>query len=355
MSGELYQVRSLSSLDPQVLYIRQGDTSTLKFMLLSYDGARIAGLRGKALISKDGEKCYEKDIAVQSDDTVSFSIDKVLPTGKYELELIIGSKQKFPSRYYDFTVLIQPSAEYNDEKIIERYGKNELIAEILPQVREGRKGDQGIRGEKGESIVVQSTSRDSNGNTVIAFSDGSKVTVPKGDKGDSIRVASTAKTPEGDLEVTFSDGSIAVVPKGPKGDKGKTGDVGEQGPPGPVYDDSALQQQIDRKQDELTAGANVTISENTIIAKDTVYDDTELRLAIKSLPRKFATYVGDGSKSEYVIQHDLGTRDVVVALYQGTEPYEEYLFEVYRLNDNQVKLVASRAIKQNEFRVVVIG
>ncbi|MDK6365308.1 hypothetical protein QP205_24060, partial [Escherichia coli] len=64
---------------------------------------------------------------------------------------------------------------------------------------------------------------------------------------------------------------------------------------------------------------------------------------------------GNGSASEYTITHNLNTQDVIVSIYQGNEPYEEYLFEVYRPNANQVKLVANRAIKTNEFRLVVIG
>ncbi|MFN0602710.1 hyaluronate lyase N-terminal domain-containing protein [Facklamia hominis] len=80
-----------------------------------------------------------------------------------------------------------------------------------------------------------------------------------------------------------------------------------------------------------------------------------LRTELSNRPKKFVTSIGNGSASEYTITHNLNTQDVIVSIYQGNEPYEEYLFEVYRPNANQVRLVANRAIKTNEFRLVVIG
>lgn len=92
------------------------------------------------------------------------------------------------------------------------------------------------------------------------------------------------------------------------------------------------------------------------------YDDSylkgeinRLRTELASRPKKFVANIGNGSSSEYTISHNLNTQDVIVSIYQSGSPYEEYLFEVYRPNVNQVKLVANRAIKQNEFRVVVLG
>ena len=92
------------------------------------------------------------------------------------------------------------------------------------------------------------------------------------------------------------------------------------------------------------------------------YDDSylkgeinRLRTELANRPKKYVRSFGNGSASEYTITHNLNTQDVIVSIYQGNEPYEEYLFEVYRPNANQVRLVANRAIKTNEFRLVVIG
>ena len=71
------------------------------------------------------------------------------------------------------------------------------------------------KGDKGDSITVESHKKDSQGNTVINFSDGSNITV---DKGDSIKVESTSTDNQGNTLVKFSDGSSATIAKGDKGD-----------------------------------------------------------------------------------------------------------------------------------------
>lgn len=71
------------------------------------------------------------------------------------------------------------------------------------------------KGEKGDSITVESHEKDGQGNTVINFSDGSNITV---DKGDSIKVESTSTDNQGNTLVKFSDGSSATIAKGDKGD-----------------------------------------------------------------------------------------------------------------------------------------
>ena len=71
------------------------------------------------------------------------------------------------------------------------------------------------KGDKGNSITVESHEKDTSGNTVITFSDGSNITV---DKGDSIKVESTSTDSKGNTLVKFSDGSSATIPKGDKGD-----------------------------------------------------------------------------------------------------------------------------------------
>lgn len=276
MSSEVYKIKSLSSLDPRRITIRQGDTTELKFKLENAEGNVLAkGLGGKAYIAKDGFKYFEKAISVDANGIASIVIDTVLVPRKYDLELVLGSKYKYPSQYFSLVLDVQPSAEYSDERIIDRYGKDDLVAEVIPLIKRGAQGPIGPQGPKG------------------AKGDPG----PKGDRGDIGLQGIQGKT----------------------GPKGSPGDPGPQGPPGPVYDDSDLQ------------------------------------LKIKNLPKKYVASIGDGSKSEYTISHNLGTRDVIVSIYQSVDPYEEYLFEVYRPNANQIRLVANRAIKTNEFKVVIVG
>ncbi|MCP6646545.1 hypothetical protein NL493_30820, partial [Klebsiella pneumoniae] len=60
---------------------------------------------------------------------------------------------------------------------------------IIPKGEKGDKGDTGAQGEAGQngadgkSITVQSTTPDADGNTVVTFSDGSKVVLPKAKDG----------------------------------------------------------------------------------------------------------------------------------------------------------------------------
>ena len=71
-----------------------------------------------------------------------------------------------------------------------------------------------IKGEKGEPLKVESTTKNSQGDTVIKFDDGSSATVSKGDKGDSIKVESHEKDGQGNTVINFSDGSNITVDKG---------------------------------------------------------------------------------------------------------------------------------------------
>ncbi|MGD6774003.1 hypothetical protein V5770_13675, partial [Staphylococcus simulans] len=79
------------------------------------------------------------------------------------------------------------------------------------------------KGKDGISVTVKGTSQDPNGNTVIEFSDGSKVTVQRGKDGrdgkdgKSITVTGQTIDPNGNTVVTFSDGNSITVPKGKDG------------------------------------------------------------------------------------------------------------------------------------------
>ncbi|MGX7390140.1 collagen-flanked surface repeat-containing protein, partial [Dolosigranulum pigrum] len=113
------------------------------------------------------------------------------------------------------------------------------------------------RGADGQSVTVDRTETDGDGNTVVHFSDGSSATIAKGDKGDdghtptigengnwfingvdtekaargekgdSITVTGTDKDGAGNTVVNFSDGSQATIAKGDKGDDGQTPNVSQ--------------------------------------------------------------------------------------------------------------------------------
>lgn len=70
---------------------------------------------------------------------------------------------------------------------------------------------------------------------------------------------------------------------------------------------------------------------------------------------KYATNVGDGSSTSIVVNHNLGTRDVVVQVYANASPYDEILCDVEHTDANNITLKFGTAPAVDEFRVVVIG
>ncbi|MEJ7469586.1 hypothetical protein WL575_13030, partial [Staphylococcus warneri] len=60
-------------------------------------------------------------------------------------------------------------------------------------VPKGRDGQNGRDGHDGVSITVTNTTTDGAGNTVIHFSDGKTVTVPKGQDGHSVSIQEITK------------------------------------------------------------------------------------------------------------------------------------------------------------------
>lgn len=95
-----------------------------------------------------------------------------------------------------------------------------------------------------------------------------------------------------------------------------------------------------------------TYTVNLVVSSDA---SVGMTYKVQSGIGKYEVPIGDGLNSEYTISHNLGTRSVIVQLYQSGQPYEDYLFSVYRQNENQIKVVANRVIKKDEFRVVIVG
>lgn len=262
MTQEILKLENLSGEDPEAIVIRQGDTSPLKFRLIGHLEEEYQGLKFKVYINKDGEKYYQAEGTVSNKEIVEFSITEILPVGKFDLEIVVGDKRKFPSAYYSLVIYIHPSAEYSDEKIIERYGKEALIQDILPRVVKGSKGDPGPKGDPGkdgnpgkdaEPLTIDSTSVDLKGNIIIKFSDTTTLTIPKGEKGEpgqngkpgrdgqpgkdgqdgkSITITSTTTDEQGNTLITFSDETSVTIQRGKAGKQGEDGEPGADGKDG---------------------------------------------------------------------------------------------------------------------------
>ena len=68
---------------------------------------------------------------------------------------------------------------------------------------------------------------------------------------------------------------------------------------------------------------------------------------------KYAASVGDGAATSYTVTHNLGTRDVIVTVYDNSSPYAEVITDVAHTTTNTVTIAFSVAPTSNQYRVVV--
>lgn len=71
--------------------------------------------------------------------------------------------------------------------------------------------------------------------------------------------------------------------------------------------------------------------------------------------KKYAALIGDGSANQFVVTHNLNTRDVQVVVYLNSGSYEEVNCDVEHTSVNTVTVRFASAPTSNQYRVVVIG
>jgi hypothetical protein len=71
--------------------------------------------------------------------------------------------------------------------------------------------------------------------------------------------------------------------------------------------------------------------------------------------KKFTQDIGDGTSTDIVVTHNLGTRDVVVSVYENSAPYSVVNTNVEITDDNTITVKFTTAPTNNQYRVVVIG
>jgi len=69
--------------------------------------------------------------------------------------------------------------------------------------------------------------------------------------------------------------------------------------------------------------------------------------------RKYAADVGNGSATTYTVSHNLGTKDVIVSVYDNSSPYAEVVCDVQHTSTTAITLLFSVAPTSNQYRVVV--
>lgn len=70
---------------------------------------------------------------------------------------------------------------------------------------------------------------------------------------------------------------------------------------------------------------------------------------------KYTATIGDGSTTSIVVNHALGTQDVVVVVYNASSPYDVQYPDIRLTDANNVTLVFGSAPSSNSLKVVVVG
>lgn len=109
---------------------------------------------------------------------------------------------------------------------------------------------------------------------------------------------------------------------------------------------------------QVTAGDGLTKTGNTLnvgagtgitVAADSVAVDTSV------VARKYSTTVGDNASVAITVTHNLGTRAVVVSVYDSASPYNEVECDVEKTTTNTITLRFTTAPTTDQYTVAVVG
>lgn len=108
---------------------------------------------------------------------------------------------------------------------------------------------------------------------------------------------------------------------------------------------------------ESTSGiAELATQPETDAGTDDLRIVTPLKLKNwSSGPKRYAVNIGDGTNTSYTVTHNLGTRDVTVAVYRNSGSYDEVMPDVNHTSTTALTVVFSSAPTSNQYRVVVTG
>jgi hypothetical protein len=88
--------------------------------------------------------------------------------------------------------------------------------------------------------------------------------------------------------------------------------------------------------------------------KNGVNDNDLVNIGIGNfIPRKIEFTIGDGLETEFILDHNLGTKFVLVQIFE-TESGENVETSITRIDNNNVKIAFTNAPSENEFSVVII-
>ena len=119
--------------------LKQGDKTPLTYRLLDADGdnLNIAGKSATVRLMYPNYLTigYEKTgLIVSSDNTVTFTIDTVIPSRKYNVEIIVDNKFVFPSRSAESKFTIDKSSLGTESNIIEIVGIDAVANKVIQRI-----------------------------------------------------------------------------------------------------------------------------------------------------------------------------------------------------------------------------
>lgn len=104
--------------------------------------------------------------------------------------------------------------------------------------------------------------------------------------------------------------------------------------------------------DTTLAASNSYLSKASGLAVD--ISTVESKLVTDGFTKKVSASVGNGVATSYAVTHNLGTRDVVVNVYDNAS-YDTVEVDVVRTDANTVTVTFASAPSSNAYRVVVVG
>ena len=96
------------------------------------------------------------------------------------------------------------------------------------------------------------------------------------------------------------------------------------------------------------------------VAQLAVTDDQRIVTPLKlnawaNKTRRAQATIGDGTSTQFDVNHNFATRDVIVQVYQATGNYEQVNCDVSLPSTNSARLNFAAAPAANAYRVVVMG
>jgi hypothetical protein len=107
-----------------------------------------------------------------------------------------------------------------------------------------------------------------------------------------------------------------------------------------------------------TAGDGIVINDNIISADagtGIIVNGSGINIDTASVVTKYAASVGNGTDTSYTVTHNLGTKDVIVSVYDNSSPFAEVICDVQHTSTSAITLLFSVAPTSNQYRVVVHG